>query len=208
MFSKQASILIATAFIVALDAAVIPSERRSVVPTIPPSAPYYTVTSQDEVDGTPWNGAPQVGVGGTLTYTKTHDVSVSVDVGADLGLDFGDIFSAGVSGSVSTDTANGSEESAQYTCPTATQGDQMQCSLMVTPHMLSVSGTQRAYWGATDGYETNPYTVLLPRVNDDGNAFLAVDLCVCGNVPGWASLAPPAGSSGPAQRWPVCPQDC
>ncbi|GME64469.1 hypothetical protein G7Y89_g14169 [Neofusicoccum parvum] len=191
MFSQLSAVLLtASVFVSSVCAAPLQGKQYS-----------YTITSQTQVNGAPWNGGAMVGAGGTLTYSKAHEVGVSVEVGVDLGLDFKEIWSLGLSVSVAYSTSDSVEASAQYTCPTATSGDQMMCSLMVTPHMLQVGGVQ------THQTLHHPYQVTYPRLTNDGNLYLDVELCVCGNYKGWASLAPVTEGAEP-QRWPVCPSDC
>ena len=130
-----------------------------------------------------------------MNQESAYTVGVTVEVGGGLSLDLAAIAGLDLSASVSYTTETSSVSGAGKDCP---DGD-WDCSLIIWPGMLRVSGTKTSYTGIYCTEHKEPYTVLLPKKGADGTATGRVDVCACKNSKGWADPGAPSIT---------CPQDC
>lgn len=163
-------------------------------------APEYENTSQVKTSGKPVQIGDSCHPTGkdlncVLGRESSYSVAVTVTVGADIGLDFGGIASAGINAEVSIETSEGTTDTNQQEC-----GGPWSCSMIVTPSVQEVAGTQHAWVGCPPEKKDFPYTVQFPIKNGDHLPVQHGEVCQCRNYPGFDEGAEDAPMP--------CPNDC
>lgn len=103
--------------------------------------------------------------------------------------------SAGVSAEVSTTTSEGTTDSNQQEC-----SGPWSCSMIITPKVQEVAGTQKVWVGCPSKKKEFPYTAQFPIKSGDKLPIQHGELCQCRNYEGFDEAAEDA---------PVpCPNDC
>ncbi|KAL8827526.1 MAG: hypothetical protein Q9170_006984 [Blastenia crenularia] len=161
--------------------------------------PEYETTSQVTKAGAPIqigdSCTPSKGQTCTLGRESSYSVGVSVSVGVDLCLDFSKIVSAGINAEVAIETTTGTTDTNQQEC-----SGPWACSMIITPSVQEVAGTQHAWVGCPSEKKTFPYTAQFPIKNGDHLPVEHGEPCQCRNFPGFDEGNPDAPKP--------CPNDC
>ena len=105
-------------------------------------------------------------------------MGVTVTVGGNL--DFDLIVKAGVHADVSTTKTKGTTESNQNYCL-----GPYSCSMIITPKVQEVAGTQTMWVGCPSKKKQFPYTAQFPIMSSDNLPVQHGELCQCRNYPGF-----------------------
>lgn len=131
----------------------------------------------------------------TLGREASYSVGVEVSVGMDIELDFAKIASAGINAQVAIQTTDGTTDTNQQSC-----SGPWACSMVITPSVQEVAGTQHVWVGCPSEKKAFPYTAQFPIKNGDHLPVQHGEPCQCKNFPGFDENNPDAPKP--------CPYDC